>query len=133
MKPLRSGESERSKARRLAEEEAYQARLDAEKEKETEEIAAKIAAAKERRLMESRNRSTKQLGEGGDEGDDDLMAWVKKSRKIEEKRKKEERRKAEELARKLAEQDEDAEGDSESDDEDDMFAGAAKIQAEEWR
>jgi U4/U6.U5 tri-snRNP-associated protein 1 len=44
-----------------------------------------------------------------------MMAWVNKSRKIEEKRRKEERRKAEELARKLAEQDDEAE-ESEGDD-----------------
>lgn len=118
MKPLRSGESERVKAQRETEEKAHVARLEAEKEKETEAIAAKIAEAKERRLMESRNRATKQLGEQDD--DDDLAAWVQKSRKIEQRRKQEERRKAEELARKLAEQDEDAEDDS---DDDDMFGG----------
>ena len=59
--------------------------------------------------MEQRNRATKQLGEAADADDDDMMAWVNKSRKIEEKRRKEERKKAEELARKLAEQDDEAE------------------------
>jgi U4/U6.U5 tri-snRNP-associated protein 1 len=121
MKPLRSGESEKQQARREMEEEGHLARLEAEKEKETKALAVKIAAAKERRLMESRNRGTKQLGEA-DDADDDLSAWVQKSRVIEDKRKKEEKRKAEELARKLAEQDEDAEED-ESDDDGDMFGG----------
>jgi U4/U6.U5 tri-snRNP-associated protein 1 len=72
-------------------------------------LALKIAAAKERRLMESRNRATKQLGEGEEE--DDLSQWVKKSRGMEATKKEEEKRKAEEMARRMTEQDEDAESD----------------------
>lgn len=110
LKPLRTGESDRSKKQREAEEQAHEARVDAEKAKQTAEIAAKIAAAKEKRLMEQRNRTTKQLGE--EDGGDDLLDWVNKSRTEEKKRLTDEKRKAEELAKKLAEQDE-------SDDEDD--------------
>jgi len=109
LKPLRTGESDRAKARREAEE-TERAALEADaKEAETAALAAKIAAAKEKRTMEQRNRATKQLGEAADADDDDMMAWVSKSRKIEEKRRREERKKAEELARKLAEQDDEAE------------------------
>ena len=115
LKPLRTGESDRAKRQREAEEQAHTARRDAEKSKETAEIAARIAAAKEKRQMEARNRATAQLGEA-DDADDDLSAWVNKSRDIELKKKLEEKRKAEELARKLAEQDDDFE-DSESDDD----------------
>ena len=115
MKPLRQGESDRDKARREVEETERAARAADAKEAETAALAAKIAAAKEKRTMEQRNRSTKQLGEAAAADDDDMMAWVNKSRKIEEKRRKEERRKAEELARKLAEQDDEAE-ESEGDD-----------------
>ena len=120
LKPLRTGESDRAKSKREAEEAAHAARADEAKAKQTAEISARIAAAKERRLMEARDRSTKQLGEA-DEGDDDLTAWVNKSRDDEKRRRAEERRKAEELARKLAEQDDDAE-DSDEDDGD-MFSG----------
>ena len=120
LKPLRTGESDRAKSKREAEEAAHAARADEAKAKQTAEISARIAAAKERRLMEARDRSTKQLGEA-DEGDDDLAAWVNKSREDEKRRRAEERRKAEELARKLAEQDDDAE-DSDEDDGD-MFSG----------
>ena len=115
LKPLRTGESDRAKRQREAEERAHAARRDAEKSKETAEIAVRIAAAKEKRQMEARNRATAQLGEA-DDADDDLSAWVNKSRDIELKKKLEEKRKAEELARKLAEQDDDFE-DSESDDD----------------
>ena len=115
LKPLRTGESDRAKRKREAEEQAHAARRDAEKSKETAEIAARIAAAKEKRQMEARNRSTAQLGEA-DDTEDDLSAWVNKSRDIELKKKLEAKRKAEELARKLAEQDDDFE-DSESDDD----------------
>jgi len=114
LKTLRTGESDRAKKQREAEEDAHLARLDAEKAKETAALAVKIAAAKEKRLMESRNRATKQLGEA-DEADDDLSQWVQKSRKIEEKRKAEDKRKADEFARKLEEQDEDAEDSDEED------------------
>ena len=109
LKPLRTGESDRTKARREAEETERAAREADAKDAETAALAAKIAAAKEKRTMEQRNRATKQLGEAADADDDDMMAWVNKSRKIEEKRRKEERKKAEELARKLAEQDDEAE------------------------
>ena len=109
LKPLRTGESDRTKARREAEETDRAAREADAKDAETAALAAKIAAAKEKRTMEQRNRATKQLGEAADADDDDMMAWVNKSRKIEEKRRKEERKKAEELARKLAEQDDEAE------------------------
>ena len=109
LKPLRTGESDRAKARREAEETERAAREADAKDAETAALAAKIAAAKEKRTMEQRNRATKQLGEAADADDDDMMAWVNKSRKIEEKRRKEERKKAEELARKLAEQDDEAE------------------------
>ena len=44
-----------------------------------------------------------------DDAEDDLSAWVTKSRDIELKKKLEAKRKAEELARKLAEQDDDFE------------------------
>ena len=115
LKPLRVGESDRAKRQREAEEAAHAARRDAEKSKETAEIAARIAAAKERRQMDARNRATAQLGEA-DDAEDDLSAWVSKSRDIELKEKLEAKRKAEELARKLAEQDDDFE-DSESDDD----------------
>ena len=120
LKPLRTGESDRAKSKREAEEAAHAARADEAKAKQTAEISARIAAAKERRLMEARDRSTKQLGEA-DEGDDDLTAWVNKSRDDEKRRRAEERRKAEELARKLAEQDDDAEDPDE--DDGDMFSG----------
>ena len=109
LKPLRTGESDRAKARREAEETERAAREADAKDAETAALAAKIAAAKEKRTMEQRNRATKQLGEAADADDDDMMAWVSKSRKIEEKRRREERKKAEELARKLAEQDDEAE------------------------
>jgi U4/U6.U5 tri-snRNP-associated protein 1 len=115
LKPLRVGESDRAKRQREAEQAAHAARRDAEKSKETAEIAARIAAAKERRQMDARNRATAQLGEA-DDAEDDLSAWVSKSRDIELKEKLEAKRKAEELARKLAEQDDDFE-DSESDDD----------------
>ena len=97
LKPLRTGESDRAKRQREAEEQAHTARRDAEKSKETAEIAARIAAAKEKRQMEARNRATAQLGEA-DDADDDLSAWVNKSRDIELKKKLEEKRKAEELS-----------------------------------
>ena len=125
LKPLRTGESDRAKRQREAEEQAHTARRDAEKSKETAEIAARIAAAKEKRQMEARNRATAQLGEA-DDADDDLSAWVNKSRDIELKKKLEEKRKAEELARKLAEQDDDFE-DSESDDDASLTRGKKSL------
>ena len=127
LKPLRTGERPR-KSKREAEEAAHAARADEAKAKQTAEISARIMAAKERRLMEARDRSTKQLGEA-DEGDDDLTAWVNKSRDDEKRRRAEERRKAEELARKLAEQDDDAEDLDE--DDGDMFSGAVAPSAPE--
>ena len=68
LKPLRTGESDETKRRREAETQAHAQRRDEQKSKETAEIAARIAAAKETRMMNARNASTKQLGE--DEGDD---------------------------------------------------------------
>ena len=125
LKPLRTGESDRAKRQREAEEQAHTARRDAEKSKETAEIAARIAAAKEKRQMEARNRATAQLGEA-DDAEDDLSAWVTKSRDIELKKKLEAKRKAEELARKLAEQDDDFE-DSESDDDASLTRGKKSL------
>lgn len=125
LKPLRTGESDRAKRQREAEEQAHTARRDAEKSKETAEIAARIAAAKEKRQMEARNRATVQLGEA-DDAEDDLSAWVTKSRDIELKKKLEAKRKAEELARKLAEQDDDFE-DSESDDDASLTRGKKSL------
>ena len=125
LKPLRTGESDRAKRQREAEEQAHTARRDAEKSKETAEIAARIAAAKEKRQMEARNRATAQLGEA-DDAEDDLSAWVTKSRDIELKEKLEAKRKAEELARKLAEQDDDFE-DSESDDDASLTRGKKSL------
>ena len=100
--------------RREEEESSHAERSEAARAKETAEISAKIAAAKERRLMDARNRATKQLGDA-DEDEDDLGAWVNKSRTIEAKRREAERAKAEALARLLAEQDDDAERNGGSD------------------
>ena len=109
MKPLREGVSDRERARRDDEEAALQIRREREAEKETEAVRERIATAKERRLMDQRNKATKQLGDAPDEEDDDLASWVNKSRAIEEKKRAEDRAKAEALAKKLAEQDDDAE------------------------
>ena len=128
LKPLRDGESDRAKRRREEEERAHAERSEAARAKETAEISAKIAAAKERRLMDARNRATKQLGDA-DEDEDDLGAWVNKSRTIEAKRREAERAKAEALARKLAEQDDDAE--EESEDEDGGGGGDAAYSSKE--
>ena len=109
LKPLREGVSDRERARRDDEEAALQIRREREAEKETEAVRERIATAKERRLMDQRNKATKQLGDAPDEEDDDLASWVNKSRAIEEKKRAEDRAKAEALAKKLAEQDDDAE------------------------
>ena len=119
LKPLRTGESDETKRRREAETQAHAQRRDEQKSKETAEIAARIAAAKETRMMNARNASTKQLGE--DEGDD-LTSWISKSRTEEKKRLEEQKRKALELAKKLAEQDED---DEESEGDENIFKSDA--------
>ena len=109
LKPLRTGESDRAKARREAEETERAAREADAKDAETAALAAKIAAAKEKRTMEQRNRATKQLGEAADADDDDMMAGEQEPQDRGEAAQGEERKKAEELARKLAEQDDEAE------------------------
>lgn len=69
-------------------------------------------SARQRRKQQEKLRSVKTLGEAeGDEEDEDLMAWVAKSRVLEEKAKAEARAKALELERKLVEQEEEEEED----------------------
>lgn len=58
-----------------------------------------LRRARERRQQQEALAATKTLGEGGDETDD-VMAWVGKSRTLEQKRAEEARRKAEEAKKK---------------------------------
>ena len=60
-------------------------------------------SARQRRQQQDKLRAVKTLGEADDD-DGDMMAWVAKSRTLEEKAKAEARAKAAELERKLAEQ-----------------------------
>ncbi len=68
-------------------------------------------SARQRRMQQEKLRSTKTLGEAdGYEEEEDLMAWVAKSRVLEDKAKAEARAKALELERSLAEQEEEQDG-----------------------
>lgn len=62
-------------------------------------------SARQRRQQQDKLRAVKTLGEADDD-EGDVMAWVAKSRTLEDKAKAEARAKAAELERKLAEQEE---------------------------
>mmetsp|Transcript_4725 Transcript_4725/g.12198 ORF Transcript_4725/g.12198 Transcript_4725/m.12198 type:complete len:817 (+) Transcript_4725:159-2609(+) len=107
LKPLSDNSS--SKDKEKSEEQAHQDRVEkADKARKAEELAAKVAEARDKRRLNASYKATKTLGEADAEGDD-LAAWVKKNRVLEEKRRKKEREAAARMARQLEEQDEDAE------------------------
>jgi len=113
LKPLR--DSSKAESQKKDEEQAHQDRVETKKKAEQAELlAARVADAKERRRQERTLKRTKALGEADPEADD-VAAWVLKSRKEEEKRKAKEREAALRTARRLEEQDEDAEESDEDD------------------
>lgn len=74
-------------------------RQDEEAEKKEEEMRQKIADMKKQRAVAKRVLSKKGLGDVSDDEDDDIAAWVERSRK-------KQKLQAEKLAKQLQEQDE---------------------------
>ena len=102
-------------------------RAEDEAKASSDALRAKIAAAKERREMERVNAATTKLGDGGDKEEDDVNAWLAKSKTtMVDKTLEAEREKAKKVAAMFAARDADAEEFSESDEDGDDAAGTKK-------
>ncbi|GIL77465.1 hypothetical protein Vretimale_2974 [Volvox reticuliferus] len=72
----------------------HEARKREEAEAQAAELRRKIEAAREKRIMESKLRAVKTLGEAGEDEDGDMASWVEKNRRLEQQRREEAARKA---------------------------------------
>lgn len=92
LKPLTEGTQKQERPRPT---EADAQRKAEETKAKTEEIRERLAAAKERREQEEQLAKVKSLGVKDNDEDDDIVAWVQRSRALEEAKREEERIQAE--------------------------------------
>eukprot|EP00887_Chlorella_sp_A99_P003910 scaffold11.g3910.t1 len=109
LKPLKMEASE-PKGPSKAQQEAEEAKEKQAKEREAAELAERIAQARERRKQQDALAATRKLGEASKDVDD-VMAWVSKSRTLEQQRAAEAKKKA--AAPQMREQESEGEEDEE--------------------
>ncbi|GIL64767.1 hypothetical protein Vafri_18646 [Volvox africanus] len=72
----------------------HEAKKREEAEAQAAELRRKIEAAREKRIMESKLRAVRTLGEADDGEDGDMASWVEKNRRLEQQRREEAARKS---------------------------------------